>query len=55
MPIPTPTPDQSKDEFIASCMADGVMVDEYPDNAQRYAVCQAQWDEQREGKFTPNV
>lgn len=55
MPIPTPTPDQSKDEFLSSCMADSTMSAEYPDTAQRYAVCQAQWDEKREGKFTPNV
>jgi hypothetical protein len=55
MPMPTPTPDESKDDFIARCVADQTMNAEYPDNAQRFAVCQAQWSEDREGKFTPGV
>lgn len=38
-----------------SCMADGTMVSEYPDSPQRYAVCLAQWEENREGKAHPNV
>lgn len=40
---------------MASCMADGTMASEYPDNAQRYAVCLAQWEENREGKAHPRV
>jgi hypothetical protein len=43
MPIPTPDAGQSKDDFLASCMADPTMTAEYPDADQRYAVCQAQW------------
>lgn len=42
MPIPTPTKDEKKDVFIGRCMADDKMLSEYPDAAQRYAVCQAQ-------------
>ena len=42
MPIPTPTKDEKKDVFIGRCMADDKMLTEYPDAAQRYAVCQAQ-------------
>lgn len=39
MPIPKPTPDESRGEFIERCMGDDVMVDEYPNEAQRYAIC----------------
>lgn len=31
------------------------MNEDYPDNKQRYAICQAQWSEEREGKMTPGV
>ena len=54
MPIPKPNPDEDKDAFISRCMADSVMQAEY-DNAQRLAVCEAQWDEQREGKAHPRI
>ena len=36
------TKDEKKDVFIGRCMADDKMLTEYPDAAQRYAVCQAQ-------------
>jgi hypothetical protein len=40
MPIPTPTPDENKHQFIGRCMADDKLIGEYPDAAQRYAICQ---------------
>ena len=46
MPIPEPTKDENQDEFIERCMGDNLMNDEYPDNKQRYAVCQSQWDKE---------
>lgn len=55
MPLPTPTPEQSKDEFLAACMGDATMTVEFPETAQRLAVCQAQWSEKREGKLNPHV
>lgn len=45
MPIPTPTPDEKESEFLVRCMADSTMVDEYKDNAQRYAVCLTSWED----------
>lgn len=39
MPIPKPHKGQKKKKFISSCMADPVMVKEYPDVKQRYAIC----------------
>jgi hypothetical protein len=37
MPIPKPEIDETKEEFIGRCMANAVMIDEYPDDDQRYA------------------
>ena len=42
MPLPTRNVDESLEEFLARCMADSVMVQEFPDEAQRRAVCQRQ-------------
>lgn len=42
MPIPKPKLNQDRAEFIAQCMIDELMVSEYPDIQQRYAVCIAQ-------------
>lgn len=43
MPLPQPSPGQTEEEFISACMADDTMVSEYPDEAQRMAVCESQW------------
>jgi len=37
MPIPQPTPQETKDEFIQRCMSDDKAVEEFPDNSQRFA------------------
>jgi hypothetical protein len=43
MPIPTPKPTEDRKEFIARCMADPVMVKEYPNQQQRLAICAVQY------------
>jgi hypothetical protein len=48
MPLPTPKNDEEKPEFIGRCMANATMRDEYPDEKQRYAVCQSKWGEKKE-------
>ena len=47
MPLPKPKKDESHDDFMGRCMEDKVMVSEYDDEKQRYAVCQTQWDNSR--------
>lgn len=44
MPLPTPTSDESKNDFIARCMSDSKTQEEFPDSQQRIAVCIAQYD-----------
>ncbi|MGD9276351.1 MAG: HK97 family phage prohead protease [Candidatus Pacearchaeota archaeon] len=43
MPIPKPKDTETKDEFLKRCMGDSLMNDEYPDNDQRYAICNSLW------------
>jgi len=47
MPIPTPKKDESKKDFFERCMGDDIMVDDYPDEKQRYAICNSQWKEKK--------
>jgi signal peptide peptidase SppA len=42
--MPTPRRNESEREFTNRCMGDPVMTEEYPDESQRRAVCQKQWD-----------
>ena len=44
MPLPIREPKEDRHEFIGRCMADSKAIKEYPDAAQRYAVCQYQAD-----------
>ncbi len=44
IPIPEPRGDESRDEFISRCMGNDVMLDEFPDEGQRFAVCASQWE-----------
>src|SRR5690606_38264214 len=54
VPIPTPQPNESAEEFIERCMGDETMVAEYPDEKQRYAVCQTQLEEEgRQAVYIP--
>jgi hypothetical protein len=45
--MPTPIPNEQEDEFISRCMGDEEAVNDFPDEAQRYAVCSSKWDESR--------
>jgi hypothetical protein len=44
MPLPTREAKEERHEFIGRCMASTVMIKEYPEAAQRFAVCQYQAD-----------
>ena len=44
MPIPKPKKTENKNEFIDRCMSDNVMIEEYPENEQRIAICNAAWE-----------
>ena len=43
MPLPSSNKDQSKDDFLSSCMANDTMKGEFPKESQRYAVCQSKY------------
>ncbi len=50
MPIPKPKKSEKQQDFIDRCMGDDVMVKDYPDTKQRYAICQKQWDDKDKKK-----
>jgi len=43
MPMPKPHDGESRDKFLARCMGNATMRDEFPDRDQRFAVCNTQW------------
>ena len=45
MPLPNPRPAESKKDFIRRCMMDETMIVEFPETDQRFAVCNAQYEE----------
>lgn len=47
MPLPEPKKNETKDAFLKRCMANDVMNREYPENDQRYAVCNQQWKDKK--------
>lgn len=49
MPIPKPSAGESHAVFMSRCMADDVMTSEYPDDDQRYAVCETSWGKKDDG------
>lgn len=47
MPIPTPKKGQSKSEFISQCMGNPTMINEFPDQKQRAAVCYSKYEDKK--------
>ena len=45
MPIPKPTNNETKSEFIQRCMTDDTMVSEYENTDQRLAVCSTSYED----------
>ena len=47
MPLPKPRDGESRDDFLERCMGNATMVEDYPDQDQRYAVCNSQWNNKK--------
>ncbi len=45
--MPKPTPNETKDDFLNRCMGDEKALNDFPENDQRFAVCNSLWDESR--------
>lgn len=44
MPLPKPNEGESQEDFISRCMSDDMMVQDFPENDQRLAVCHDIWE-----------
>lgn len=42
--LPVPDPDETRDDFVARCVADPAAMEEYPDDGERQAACEMQFD-----------
>lgn len=51
MPLPKPTDEETREEFIERCMTDEISVEEFPDEDQRLAVCVTQFEDNRYKAF----
>jgi len=49
--MPNPRSGESRDEFIDRCMGDAEAVADFPDNGQRFAVCNTFYDEGKKTKL----
>lgn len=43
--MPKPRQSEPHDEYISRCMSDDETLSKFPDEEQRYAVCESMWDE----------
>jgi HK97 family phage prohead protease/HK97 family phage major capsid protein len=50
MPIPQPQADESQSEFMARCMSDATMLEDYPEQDQRAGVCISSWNDSIKGE-----
>jgi hypothetical protein len=48
MPIPSKRKNEKKSDFLSRCMGDETMNKEFPDQKQRYAVCNTKWAKKKE-------
>jgi hypothetical protein len=54
MPIPKPTPQENKKEFVMRCMSDDLMNREYTNQDQRLAICSSSFEESKLSKEENN-
>jgi hypothetical protein len=50
--MPKPRPSEPHDEYINRCMSDDETLSKFPDEEQRYAVCESMWDERELSAFS---
>ena len=50
--MPKPRPSEPHDEYISRCMSDDETLSKFPDEEQRYAVCESMWDERELTAFS---
>jgi len=47
--MPDPRPNETRSEFIERCMSDTESIDDFPDQAQRFAFCSSQFERAQKG------
>lgn len=55
LPLPKPHKNESKDTFLERCMGNDTMVEEYPEEKQRYAICLGQWKDKEDKSISSDI
>ncbi len=55
MPLPSPSEDESHNNWIERCMENSNMNEEFPEGDQRHAVCESIWDEDKKDMKTHDI
>jgi len=55
MPLPKPHKKEVKKDWLDRCMGEDVMNSEYPDNKQRYAICNSLWEDKEGDSMIPEI
>ena len=50
--MPTPKPQEPHDDYIKRCMSDEETLSKFPDEEQRYTVCESMWDEVKQTAYS---
>jgi hypothetical protein len=53
--MPKPQANEKKTDYLQRCMSDDKMNSEFPDESQRYAVCNSYWEEDKMTAFNKYV
>ncbi len=53
--MPKPNPNEKKTDYLQRCMSDDKMNSDFPDESQRYAVCNSYWQEDKKTAFNKYV
>lgn len=52
MPLPKPNKDEARKDFTNRCMGDSIMNKEYPNQDQRFAICNSLWAKKTTAKLS---
>lgn len=55
MPLPKPNKDEPRKDFNSRCMGNSVMNKEYPNQDQRFAICNSLWTKKRTAELSKEL
>ena len=53
--MPLPSKDEKRKDFVARCMGGSKMNEEFPNQSQRFAVCNSIWEKSKSDKLADEL